>query len=83
MCYDLYFSVELPGIEPAAKSSVNCRDAELTTRNDAKRREMTCRCAERVDAITTHQHDPKDLNAVKLPPFTTLRGPAERLIARR
>jgi hypothetical protein len=59
--------VELPGIEPAAKGFVTCGNAELTTRNDAKRREMTCRYAERVDAINTLQHGPKGLNAVNSP----------------
>jgi hypothetical protein len=45
--------VEPPGIEPAAKSFVTWGNAEFDDANDVKRRETTCRYAERVDAITT------------------------------
>jgi hypothetical protein len=32
--------VELPGIEPAARSAVSCESADFTTRNDAKERNV-------------------------------------------
>jgi hypothetical protein len=45
--------VELPGIEPGPKIRLNSGNADLPTRNDAKRREMTCGYAEGVDGINT------------------------------
>ncbi len=64
---DLDPLVELPGIEPSAKSRVSCEYAEFTTRNDAKVRETTCGYAKGVDAVNTPKPSP--------PLLTDPRGP--------
>jgi hypothetical protein len=48
--HHLRLKVELLGIEPAAKTSLNCGNAEFYY---AKRREMTCGYADSVDGINS------------------------------
>jgi hypothetical protein len=71
--------VELPGIEPGPKIRLNSGNADLPTRNDAKRREMTCGYAEGVDGINIPLSMPQTTPAQsclaackpKLRPFAT------------
>jgi hypothetical protein len=45
--------VELPGIEPAPKILLNCKNAKSGTRHDMKAREMTWENGPGVDGINT------------------------------